>query len=84
MFTFSFLDSVTVNFLSNDNRKYYSIAVCSYNIAIAITTSRKHVGESRRFCLFVCIAELIGPELWMVEDGVALNGVWKDGWCKVG
>jgi len=32
----------------------------------------------------VCIAELIGPELWMVEDGVALNGVRKDGRCKVG
>jgi hypothetical protein len=60
--------------------------LCLYfsNIAIAITTSGKHVRESRRICLFVCNAKFIYLELQMVEDGATLNGVPKVGWCKVG
>ncbi len=64
-FRFSFLASVIVNFLRSDGEKCY-VAVCFSRIAIAITTSKKHVREGRRICLFVCNAELIGPKLRMV------------------
>jgi hypothetical protein len=53
-------------------------------IAITITTSKKHVREGRRICLFVCNAELISPKLQMVLNGAALNGVRELGWCKAG
>jgi hypothetical protein len=57
-FRLSFLDSIIVNFLRNDNEKTF-IYVCFSNITIAITTLRKHVRESRKICLLVCNAKFI-------------------------
>jgi hypothetical protein len=51
VFRFSFLASITVNFLCNDDRKCF--LVCFSRIAMAVTISRKHVREGKRICLLV-------------------------------
>ncbi len=62
--------------------KKCSIIVCFFRITITITTSRKHVRKGRRICLFVPYADIISVKLHMVEKKVALNEVWRLGWCK--
>jgi hypothetical protein len=65
--------SVASNFLYVNNRNY-SITVCFFKIVATIIISRKFVRMGRKFCLFVYYVELISCELWMVEEGVPLNG----------
>jgi hypothetical protein len=74
---------IVVNFLCVNNRKCF-VVVCFFRIAITITTSRKHVRKDRKICLFVPYAYIISVKLRMVEKGVALNEIWRLGWCKVG
>jgi hypothetical protein len=58
------------------------VVVCLFRITITITTSRKHVRKGRRICLFVPYTNIINVKLRMVDEGVALNEVWKLEWCK--
>ncbi len=61
---------VDVNFLHVNDENYF-IIVCFSKIYTTIIVSRKLVRMGRKFCWFV---ELISIELWMDEEGVALNG----------
>jgi hypothetical protein len=63
---------MAVNFLHVNDRNYFVI-ICFFKIIAAIIVSRKLVRMGRKSCLFVYYVELIGTELWMVEEGVALN-----------
>jgi len=66
--------------LSAVNGINYSVNICFSKIATTVIASRKLVKTSRKFCLFVYYVKLIGTELWMVEEGAALNGgleIWK-------
>ncbi len=67
---------MAVNFL-HVNDKNYSVIVCFSKIVLAITISRKLVKMGRKFCLLVYYVKLIGIELWMVEEGVAIE--WRLG-----
>jgi hypothetical protein len=58
------------------------VVVCFFWITITLTTLRKHVRKGRRICLFMPYADIISLKLHMVEEGVALNEVWRLGWCK--
>ncbi len=53
-----------------------------FRITITITTSRKHARKGRKICLFVPYVDIISVKLHMVEKRVALNAVWRLGWCK--
>jgi hypothetical protein len=64
----------------NVNEKKCFVTICLSKIAIAITTSRKHV---RRGFVCVCYIDLFNAKPQMVE-GTTLNEVWRIGWCKVG
>ncbi len=55
----------------------YFVFVCFFNIVATITVSRKLVRMGRKFCLFVYYVKLIGIELWMVEEGAAIE--WRLG-----
>ncbi len=47
------------------------------------TTNVKHfIKKGRRICLFVPYANIINVKLHVVEEGVALNEVWRLEWCK--
>jgi hypothetical protein len=70
---FNFFSSVAINFLHVNNGNY-SVIVCFSKIAITIIVSTKLVKMGRKFCLFLYYVELIGIELWMVEEGAALSG----------
>jgi hypothetical protein len=61
------------------NVKKCFITLCFSKIAIAITTSKKHV---RRGFVYVCYIDIINAKLQMVEEGKTLNEVWRFGWCK--
>jgi len=67
---------VALNFL-HVNGKNYFVTICFFKIAATITISRKLVRMGRKSCLFVYYVELIGTKLWMVEEGVTLNGGLK-------
>jgi hypothetical protein len=67
---------VAVNFLHVNDENYF-IVVCFSNIVATIIASRKLVRMGRKFCLFVYYVELIGIELWMVEEGVTIE--WRFG-----
>jgi hypothetical protein len=60
----------------NVNDKKCFITVCFSKIAIAITTSRKHV---RRGFVCVCYIDLLNARLQMVAEGTTLNEVWRFG-----
>ncbi len=52
----------------------YFVTICFFKIATSIIASRKLVRMDEKFCFFVYYVKLINIELWMVEEGVALNG----------
>jgi len=64
---------MAINFVY-DNGGNYFVIVCLSKIATTIIVSRKLVRMGRKFCLFVYYVELIDIKLWMVKEGVALNG----------
>jgi len=64
---------VVINFL-HVNGGNYSIIVCFSKIVTTIIISIKLVRMGRKIYLFVYYVELIGIELWMGEEGAALNG----------
>jgi len=70
---FLFLFSVVVNFLHVNNRNYF-VTICLSKIVVATTVLKKLVRMGRESCLFMYYVELIDTELWMAEEGVALNG----------
>jgi hypothetical protein len=72
---------MAVNFLHVNDENYF-VTICLFKIVVTITISRKLVRMGRKSCLFVYYVELIGTELWMVEEGDALSGglesrMWK-------
>ncbi len=62
-----------VNFLHVNNINYF-VTICLSKIVVAITVLKKLVRMGMKSCLFMYYVELIGIELWMAEEGVALNG----------
>ncbi len=62
-----------VNFLHVNGGNYF-IIVCFFKIVAAIIISRKLVRMGKKSCLFVYYVELIGIELWMVEECATMNG----------
>ncbi len=64
---------MAINFL-HVNKKNYSVNICFSKISTTIIVSKKLVRMGRKFCLFVYSVKLIGIELWMVDEGAALNG----------
>ncbi len=67
---------VAINFL-HVNKKNYSVNICFSKISTTIIVSKKLVRMGRKFCLFVYYVKLIGIELWMVEEGAAIE--WRLG-----
>jgi hypothetical protein len=64
---------VATNFL-HVNGENDSITVCFSKIVTTIIYSKKLVKMGRKICLFLHYVELIDTKLWMVKEGVTLNG----------
>jgi len=64
---------VAINFLHVNNKNYF-ITICFSKIAATISISRKLVRMGRKSRLFMYYVKLISTELWIVEEGAALNG----------
>jgi hypothetical protein len=70
---------MVINFLHVNGENYF-VTICLSKIVAAITASKNLARMGRKFCLFVYYVEMIDTELWMVEEGVALNGdleIWR-------
>jgi hypothetical protein len=64
---------VADNFLNVNNENYF-VVICFFKIATTIIFQEKLVRMGWKSCLFVYYEQLNGTELWMVKEGVTLNG----------